>query len=150
MSHLAVIVTDNEILSRSIHGYLECCLGNTIDSIYMIYGQPGLSGDLYRGTDLFILGLFGRDDIGYRAEGLLTAMGRASVGRRVLVVSGRSVADRLKCDWYWDLGAQDPLHKRVARLLTMPPPPASTFETVKHEFASYCRPAVDHHFKPHG
>lgn len=147
MSYSVLIVTDNETLSRSICGYLDCCLGNGGKLEFGVYGKSGLDGDFYRRADLLIFGLFGRDDDGYRAEGLLTALKRAENGRRVLVVSGCAVAARLNCDWYWDLGAQEPLCERVTRLLTMPPAPASVFKPVEDEFDSYCREAVDRHHR---
>ncbi len=145
MNKLAVILTDDYQLSKLVHLYLESFCRHTLDSVYMAYGQSGLSGSLYRRADLFILGLLRQDDIGYRAEGLSTAEKMAQNGYRILLISGCAAADKLNSMYYWDLAAADPLHERINHLLKSEPPPYGALNVIKEHFRAYCRPAIDHH-----
>ncbi len=65
--------------------------------------------------------------------------------RRVLLISGRAIASRISCPFYWYLASTDTLCERVEGLLRMPPPTASDYAELKEHFRDYIRPAVDRH-----
>ena len=145
MSNSIFIVTESENLSLAVRQYLESTLSTKPECTAWTYGKEGIPGDRFRTADLLILGLFGRDDLGYRAEGLGTAEKLASSRRRILLISGCAVADQIACPYYWDLAAPDSLCERIQMLLKAAPPSSSDYIGLKDHFQSYIRPAVDRH-----
>lgn len=145
MKPTIVIITNSDSLSRSVNAYLAHFMDHGEELFFLTYGQNKLSRKLFQETDLFILGMLNQDDIGYRAEGLLAAMKWVQFGKRVLLLSGCVVADRLSCLYYWDLAATDSLHGRIQTLLRIPAPAADDFAALKEHFRDYIRPAVDRH-----
>lgn len=145
MSNNIFIVTESENLSMAVRQYLEGTLGPKPECTAWTYGKEGIPGDRFRAADLLILGLFGRDDLGYRVEGLGTAEKMASSRRRILLISGCTLADQIACPYYWDLAAPDSLCERIQMLLKAAPPSSSDYIGLKDHFQSYIRPAVDRH-----
>lgn len=145
MSFSIFVITENESLSSALRQYLEEAISPRPECIAWTYGKEGIPGDRYRAADLIILSLFGRDDLGYRAEGLGTAEKMASSRRRVLLISGSACADRIACPYYWDLAASDPLCERIQTIMKAPPPSSSDYARLKEHFKDYIRPAVDRH-----
>ena len=140
-----VSIVNTEEMARTLDRYLCCFLGQRIDSYFMTYEQRLLSGSLFRQTDLFVLELFRRDDIGYRAEAIPVAEKWASAGKRVLIVSGSAKAETVGSTSYWDLGSSDTLHERILSLLESPPASPSVFHAIRLVFADYCRPPKSYH-----
>jgi hypothetical protein len=145
MTTCIVSIADTEEMARTLDRYLRCHFGSRIESYFMTYGRNLLSGSLLRQTDLFILELLRRDDIGYRAEGIFAAEKWVPIGKRVLIVSGAAKLAAAELSSYWDLATLESLHERVQRLLERPPVPVRDFVRLKGSFKEYCRPAVDHH-----
>jgi len=139
------IIAETHSLAKAVQTYLESMSARTPDCIAWTYGRDGIPGDRFRSADLLILSLFGRDDLGYRAEGLITAEKMVTARRRVLLISGRAIASRIKCPYYWDLASADTLSERVQSLLRMPPPTALDYVELKEHFRDYIRPAMDRH-----
>lgn len=140
-----VSIADTEEMARTLDRYLHCFLADRIDSYFTTYGQHLLSGSLFRQTDLFILELLRRDDIGYRAEAIPVAEKWSSVGKRVLIISAAVEADIVNNLCYWDLAAPEALYERVQQLLNSPPAADRDFSRLKEVFKEYCRSAVDYH-----
>lgn len=145
MRATVVSIADTEEMARTLDRYLRCFLGSRIESYFMTYEQRLLSGNLFRQADAFILELFRRDNIGYRAEAVPVAEKWASSGKRVLIVSGAAEASTVGSPSYWDLGSSDSLHDRITSLLESPVPTLRSFHGVRQVFADYCRPPVSHH-----
>ena len=139
------IIAETHSLAKAVQAYLETTSARTPECIAWTYGRDGIPGDRYRSADLLILTLLGRDDLGYRAEGLGTAEKMVATRRRVLLISGRAIAGRIGCPYYWDLASADTLGERVQGLLRMPPPTASDYAELREHFRDYIRPAVDRH-----
>jgi|GEM_PF-2947424 len=139
------IIAETHTLAEAIKSYLESVSDRALECEAWKYGRGGIRGDLYRAADLLILSLLGRDDLGYRAEGLGTAEKMIAYRRRVLLISGCAAANRLACPYYWDLASSDSLCERVQTLLRTPPPVASDFVSIQDHFREYIRPAVDRH-----
>lgn len=139
------IIAETPSLANAVQTYLECMSTRALECIAWAYGRDGIPGDRYRSADLLILSILGRDDLGYRAEGLGTAEKMVATRRRVLLISGRAIAGRIRCPYYWDLASADTLSERVQTLLRMPPPTASDYAELKEHFRGYIRPAVDRH-----
>lgn len=145
MNASVFIIAETQTLATAVQCYLEGVCKRPPDCIAWTYGRDGIPGDRYRAANLLILSLLGRDDLGYRAEGLGTAEKMAPTRRRVLLISGCAVADRLACPYYWDLASPDTLCVRVEKLLKASPPTASDYAGLKEHFRNYIRPAVDRH-----
>jgi len=145
MTACIVSIADTNEMARSLDRYLTCFFGSRIESYFMTYGRNLLSGSLLRQTDLFILELLRRDDIGYRAEGIFAAEKWAPIGKRVLIVSGAAHSAAGEHSLYWDLAAPESLHERVQQLLNRPPASLGDVVRLRELFKEYCRPAVDHH-----
>ncbi len=145
MNASIVIITGTQTLSAAVKCYLESAWEPKRGCVAWTYGRDGISGVLHRAADLLILSILGRDDVGYRAEGLATAEKMAASRRGVLLISGCAVADRLACLYSWDLAAADTLSERVGKLLTAPPPVPSDSAVLREHFQAYMRPAVDRH-----
>lgn len=139
------IIAETHNLATAVKCYLEGACKRPPECIAWTYGRDGIPGDRFRSADLLILSLFGRDDLGYRAEGLGTAEKMIAYRRRVLLISGCAVADRLACRYYWDLASSDSLCERVQMLLRTSPPEASDYASIQDHFREYIRPAVDRH-----
>jgi len=120
-------------------------MANKVESYFMTYGRSLLSGTLVNQTDLFLLELLRRDDIGYRAEGIFTAEKMIVSGKRSLIISGSAHSDTVNSLIYWDLAASESLHERIENLLKIPPLPRRNLDHLKKAFHEYCRPATNHH-----
>lgn len=145
MNSLVVIITDSEFLARAAARCIDTTLGTQIETVYMTYATSRLSHDMLQRTDLFVLGLFRRDALGLRAEGLYVAEKFATAARRSLLIAERAVSDVIRSPFYWDVSAKDHLPDRVLRLLGQAPPSAYDFASVRSVFKSHCRPACDRH-----
>jgi len=139
------ILAETSSLAKAVQACLEAESERTPDCVAWTYGRDGIPGDRFRAADLLILTLLGRDDLGYRAEGLGSAEKMAAARRRVLLISGRAIADRIGCIYYWDLGSTDTLNERVHTLLRAPPPTTADYKPLKRDFRNYIRTAVDRH-----
>jgi len=139
------IIAETQALAKAVQCYLENVSNRHYECIAWTYGRYGIPGDHYRAADLLILSLLGRDDLGYRAEGLGTAEIMVSTRRRVLLISAFAVAGRMACPYYWDLASSDTLDERVQMLLNAPPPKATDYADLRKHFRDYIRPAVDRH-----
>lgn len=147
MSATVVCIADTDQMARALDRYLRCFLGSQIESYFMTYERRILSGKLFMQVDLFVLELFRRDDIGFRAEAIPVAEKWLTSGKRVLLFSGAVRAENIKSQGYWDLGAADALHKRVRMLLSSPTPSPDELKGLRSAFAAYCRPPADHHHR---
>jgi len=145
MSVCVVTITDAEELARVVDSYLRCLFGSEVESYFMTYSRSLLSGSLLRKTDLFILELLRRDDLGYRAEALFAAEKWAPLGKRVLVVSGGTSSGDVGSPAYWDMAASDTLCERIRNCLHAPPASAQDIQRMRTRFVAWCRPAADHH-----
>jgi len=145
MNASVFIIAETLYLAKAVQAYLETTSAHALDCTAWTYGRDGIPGERFRSADLLILTLLGRDDLGYRAEGLGTAEKLVGTRRRVLLISGRAIATDIRCPYYWDLASDDTLSQRVQSLLRMPPPTASDYAELKEHFRDYIRPAVDRH-----
>ena len=145
MSASIFIIAETHSLAKAVQTYIEVQSERTPDCIAWTYGRDGIPGDRYRSADLLILSIFGRDDLGYLAEGLGTAEKMVATRRRVLLISGRAIADRIRCPYYWDLASSDTLCERTQELLRLPPPTTSDYAELREHFRDYIRPAEDRH-----
>ena len=146
MKAYIVAIADTDEMARTLDRYLRCCFGgDRVESYFMTYGRNLLSGSMFRQADLFLLELFRRDYIGYRAEAIPVAEKWISASKRVLIFSGSALSDTVRSRAYWDLSASEPLHERIQHLLDSPTTPVLDFARLRVVFGAYCRPAVDHH-----
>ena len=148
MKFIAVSIADTQEMARTLDRYLHCFFDPNIESYFMTYEQRLLSGSLFRKTDLFLLELLRRDNIGYRAEAIPAAEKWAAAGKRVLIISGAAKASRVNSTFYWDLASADSLHERITTLLDSPVPGSQVYNGLKQVFAEYSRPAASHHPTP--
>ncbi len=145
MKTCLITICDTEIMAQSIDLYFRNFLASKIESYFMTYKHRVLSGRLFHQADVFVLDLFGHDDLGYRAEGLIIAEKWIKAGKKVLVVSGAAKASIVDITWYWDLGAKDLLHDRLATIIQLPVPEPEIFKPLRKIFHVYCRKPVSKH-----
>ena len=146
MKALVVIITETNLLARTLDRCLSIVLEGHIETSFMTYHQSRLSKAILDQTDLFILDLFSHDALGCRAEGIGVAELFTKAGRRTLLISNQAKANVVGSDYYWDLASPDHLPERVLRLLKQPMPLGILdFSALKEVFASYCRPVHDRH-----
>jgi hypothetical protein len=147
MKSTAIVIADSEETARAIDIYMKAVMADTIEAYFMTYHHPLLSGALVRQADIFIVELFSMDNIGQRAEGLLTAEKWLSLGKRALIVSGMGCADAVANPLYWDLAAADQLGDRIFAVLAAPVADQAILRPMKARFRQYCRPAKDPHHR---
>jgi len=140
-----VSITDSEHMSRMIDLYLRCFMNEYIDFYFMTYNQKLLSNNLFSNTDLFILELFRRDDIGYSAEAIFIAEKWAALQKKILIISGCVKADIVKSVGYWDIAASDSLQERVSLLLDSPVSKPEEYYALREVFKDYYRPVLSYH-----
>lgn len=143
MKAVVYCITETDLAARALARYLRCFLADQVEVYYKTYRQPG-SAQIYHHTDLFVLDLFNRDDLGYYVDirGLKKLAAR---GRKVLTVSGAAESEASnRLPFYWDLAATDALHERVRRVLAMPAASCEDIMRLQTFFAEYCRTGYYH------
>lgn len=145
MKATAVVIADSAETARAIDIYVRTAMSDAVETCYMTYRRPLLSGTLVRHADIFIVELFSMDSIGLRAEGILTAEKWLSFGKRALIVSGSARADTFTNPLFWDLAAKDQLRDRILSVLAVPAATPRALSLMKEYYRQYCRPAEDPH-----
>ncbi|MDH4317450.1 MAG: hypothetical protein OEV64_03590 [Desulfobulbaceae bacterium] len=142
-----VTITDTEDTARAFDLYVRIMLPQKAESSFMTYRRSLLSRTLVLRADIFVLELFSMDNLGPRAEGIITAEKWLSLGKRALVVSGEACSDIIQCPLYWDLAAKDDLKDRIMALAEAPLSLPSELNTLRTYFSKFYRRAEDPHLK---
>jgi hypothetical protein len=140
------VIADRIEMARSVALYLEASLDD-VRCRYLTYAEREykLTGDLFRSTDLFVLGLFRTYGYRLRAEGLMAGGNLLANGRRVLIVGTVARGDRLDLPIYWDIATKHPLCEKARTALDACPPMDGGMQDLQSEFAAYCHAPSGHH-----
>ncbi len=146
MKTIITIITDSVDLSKCLNRYINCHMGEMADTYFMTYAQKAilLSPDLYKSTDLFVLGLMRGYSDGFRAEGIFTAEIIWQNHKKALIISGSAKAKAIANPTYWDLGSEAMLHEQIINVLNLEENYPSNFTSLKEEYRPYYRQPFQH------
>ena len=147
MKATITIITDSMEVSRSLDRYIYCMLGTTVDTYFMKYDQRSrmLTGDLYKKTDLFLVGLLRMYSDGLRAEGLYAAEVLWKNHKKALIVSASAKGKEINNPVYWDLSSTKNLYEQIKHVLDLGNSFQPNFTSLREVFAPFCRPPSQHH-----
>jgi len=115
---LAIVITDNILLSEVICKYIEYTL-EINDSFYFTYSNSdSLSREIYDKADIFILEVFRIYDNGnVRAEGILVSEKLIESGKKVLLIAPDVNCEEIDSLLYWDISCKENMCDKVKHIL---------------------------------
>lgn len=150
MNPCVVSIADSVALAGALSRFVTLALGPETESYFMTYDRNWLllSREIYRRSDLFVLGLMRWYGSSPRAEGLYVAEMLYEHGRRALIVSGAGQGERVDSPIYWDLRSRVGLRDRIRQGLVQSTPDEDHRKALAHlseVFRPYCRLPPHHH-----
>lgn len=132
-----LIVTDTSELTGPVQAFVADALGASHDVSAISAKEcpiwlPRLAAD----ADFFMLELLWGFPGGQQAQGLTLARRQLQNGKKFLIFSYFSLANRLGCDCYWDVSSTDRLTERAARLLNRSADYRNELAVLESRFAS--------------
>ncbi len=147
MQKTAVIITNTEVLSEAIAGYLNILL--KMETYAFTYENSDLlSGEIFNNADIFIFGLLRvYDNFRIRAEGIPSAQWAIKGGKRALIVAPEVNCDKIRSPIYWDVACDDEIKDRIKGVLELDEhfDFDREIEKLKDFYKDYLTPPSHHH-----